>query len=106
MHCTSSNFTKYVVRVVFVLVAHHLRIVGVAGARGRLLAQALEAIQVGLCRDDKVIDARVEDRSIHPLSVQVRIYIYIYIYIVTPILNSGLNLKKFNCISKSILKCI
>ena len=62
MHCTSSNFTKYVVREVFVLVAHHIRIVGVAGARGRLLAQALEAIQVGLCGDDEMVDTRFEGR--------------------------------------------
>ena len=62
MHCTSSNFTKYVIRVKLGLVAHHLRIVGVAGARGRFLEQALEAIQVGLCKDDEVVDARVESR--------------------------------------------
>ena len=62
MHCTSSNFTKYVVRVALVIVAHHLRIVGVAGARGRLFAQALEAIQVGLCEDDDVVDASIGGR--------------------------------------------
>ena len=60
MHFTSSNFTKYVIRIELVLVAHHLRIVGVAGERWRLLTQALEAIQVGLCGLDEVVDARVE----------------------------------------------